>query len=123
MTKSKPNKKENKSKTSEEPTHRKPQQEVLFFLSFFFFPKRISKIHDRVFVGVSGFATDVQKLGGTTFSVMKRTWAVGYWWLELSWCLDGHGSFHPNPSELGRLCSFEDVNSLLFIFKCFESTL
>ncbi|KAF3522652.1 hypothetical protein F2Q69_00051108 [Brassica cretica] len=47
----------------------------------------------------------------------------GYWWLELSWCLDGHGSFHPNPSELGRLCSFEDVNSLLFIFKCFESTL
>ncbi|KAH0894275.1 hypothetical protein HID58_056704 [Brassica napus] len=50
MTKSKPNKKENKSKTSEEPTHRKPQQE------------RISKIHDRVFVGVSGLATDVQTL-------------------------------------------------------------
>ncbi|CAN6817834.1 unnamed protein product [Brassica oleracea] len=84
MTKSKPNKKENKSKTSEEPTHRKPQQEVLFFL---------------------------KNMGG------------GYWWLELSWCLDGHCSFHPNPSELGRLCSFEDVNSLLFIFKCFESTL
>ncbi|KAH0899209.1 hypothetical protein HID58_048777 [Brassica napus] len=133
-----PNKKENKSKTSEEPTHRKPQQETIA-TDF----QRISKIHDRVFVGVSGFATDVQKLckvrlmfnvlkfesssenfsGGTTFSVMKRTWAVGYWWLELSWCLDGHGSFHPNPSELGRLCSFEDVNSLLFIFKCFESTL
>ncbi|KAG2304348.1 hypothetical protein Bca4012_063345 [Brassica carinata] len=36
----------------------------------------------------------------------------GYWWPELSWCLDGHGAFHPNPSELGRLCSFEDVNSL-----------
>ncbi|WZZ46352.1 hypothetical protein YC2023_042611 [Brassica napus] len=64
MTKSKPNKKENKSKTSEEPTHRKPQQE------------RISKIHDRVFVGVSGLATDVQTLGETTFSVLKRTWAV-----------------------------------------------
>ncbi|CDY35474.1 BnaC03g61860D [Brassica napus] len=29
MTKSKPNKKENKSKTSEEPTHRKPQQETI----------------------------------------------------------------------------------------------
>ncbi|CAF1710412.1 unnamed protein product [Brassica napus] len=42
MTKSKPNKKENKSKTSEEPTHRKPQQES----------------------------------GETTFSVLKRTWAV-----------------------------------------------
>ncbi|CAF1919528.1 unnamed protein product [Brassica oleracea] len=57
MTKSKPNKKENKSKTSEEPTHRKPQQETIA-TDF----QRISKIHDRVFVGVSGFATDVQKL-------------------------------------------------------------
>ncbi|CDY43623.1 BnaC02g32890D [Brassica napus] len=101
MTKSKPNKKENKSKTSEEPTHRKPQQETIA-TDF----QRISKIHDRVFVGVSGFATDVQKLLE--------------WWNDFFY---GHGSFHPNPSELGRLCSFEDVNSLLFIFKCFESTL
>ncbi|CAF2108703.1 BnaC08g15850D [Brassica napus] len=120
MMKSKPNKKENKSKTFEEPTHRKPQQETIA-TDF----QRISKIHDRVFVGVSGLATDVQKLleWWNDFFCSEENMGGGYWWLELSWCLDGLGSFHPNPSELGRLCSFEDVNSLLFIFKCFESTL
>ncbi|CAN6937830.1 unnamed protein product [Brassica oleracea] len=120
MTKSKPNKKENKFKTSEETTHRKPKQETIA-TDF----QRISKIHDRVFVGVSGLATDVQTLleWWNDFFCSEENMGGGYWWLELSWCLDGHGSFHPNPSELGRLCSFEDVNSLLFIFKCFESTL
>ncbi|WZZ27395.1 hypothetical protein YC2023_010796 [Brassica napus] len=34
----------------------------------------------------------------------------GYWWSELSWGRDEHGAFRLNPSELGRLCSFEDVN-------------
>ncbi|WZZ16848.1 hypothetical protein YC2023_109937 [Brassica napus] len=93
MTKLKPNKKENKSKTSEEPTPRKSQQEVLSMSTFYIY--------------MSTFCFDQlcpcpQNMGG------------GYWWLELSWCLDGHGSFHPNPSELRRLCSFEDedVNSL-----------
>ncbi|KAG2253652.1 hypothetical protein Bca52824_083788 [Brassica carinata] len=102
MTKSKPNKKENKFKTSEETTHR----ETL-----------ISKIHDRVFVGVSGLATDVQTLleWWNDFFCSEENMGGGYWWLELSWCLDGHGSFHPNPSELGRLCSLEDVNSSLYL--------
>ncbi|CAN7078237.1 unnamed protein product, partial [Brassica oleracea var. botrytis] len=39
--------------------HRKPQHETIA-TNF----QRISKIHDRVFVGVSGLATDVQTLGG-----------------------------------------------------------
>ncbi|KAG5379458.1 hypothetical protein IGI04_027300, partial [Brassica rapa subsp. trilocularis] len=87
MTKLKPNKKENKSKTSEEPTPRKSQQEVLSMST-------LERWND--------FFCSEENMGG------------GYWWLELSWCLDGHGSFHPNPSELRRLCSFEheDVNSL-----------
>nr|VDD11725.1 unnamed protein product [Brassica rapa] len=40
MTNSNPEKKEKKSKTSEEPTHRKPQQETISTIF-----QRISKIH------------------------------------------------------------------------------
>ncbi|KAH0926025.1 hypothetical protein HID58_018281 [Brassica napus] len=58
---------------------------------------------------------DIEKLERwNDFFCSEENMGGGYWWLELSWCLDGHGSFHPNPSELRRLCSFEheDVNSL-----------
>ncbi|CAF2270182.1 hypothetical protein HID58_014691 [Brassica napus] len=106
MTNSNPEKKEKKSKTSEEPTHRKPQSPP--------FSRESPRSTDRVFVGVSGLATDVQTLleGWNDFFCSEDNRGGGYWWLEFSWCLDGHGAFHPNPSELGRLCSFEDVNSL-----------
>ncbi|CAF1981308.1 unnamed protein product [Brassica napus] len=62
-------------------------------------------IHDRVFVGVSGLATD----RWNDFFWAEENMGGGYWWLELSWCLDGHGAFHPSPSELVLL---EDLNSL-----------
>ncbi|CAN7094380.1 unnamed protein product [Brassica rapa subsp. narinosa] len=106
MTKLKPNKKENKSKTSEEPTPRKSQQEVDKGCSDAKYACCLKgqslSLRRRILERWNDFFCSEENMGG------------GYWWLELSWCLDGHGSFHPNPSELRRLCSFEDedVNSL-----------